>query len=143
MNKMIKNVFLLVCTVGIMCLIPVFLLHDSPIPVDIVRLDAQELAAKKEAAAKAEKQARSQARVRKVYACDVDEDCIIVEKDPCGCTIGPSGVTAINVNHILDFNSINNQKSVTKTCPEKVSREKECSPTAHPVCKAKRCSISY
>lgn len=143
MNKMIKNVFLLVCAVGIMCLIPVFLLHDSPIPVDIVRLDARELAAQKEAVAKAEKKARSQARVRKVYACNVNEDCIIVEKDPCGCAIGPRGVTAINVNHTLDFNSINNQKSITKTCPEKISREKECSPTARPVCRAKRCSISY
>ncbi|MBP5403907.1 MAG: hypothetical protein J6Y17_02320 [Elusimicrobiaceae bacterium] len=143
MNKIIKNMLLILCTIGVMCLLPVFLLHDAPIPVDVVRLDMQELAAQKEAVAKAEKQARSQARVRRVYSCSVDEDCIIVEKDPCGCTIGPSGVTAINVNHILDFNSMNNQKSVTKTCPEQVSKERECSPSARPVCKAKRCSISY
>ena len=98
MKKMIKNVVLIVCTAGVLLLIPLFLSHDSPIPLDIPRLDVQELAAQKEAAIQAEKAAQKQAKVHRVYACQTDEDCIIVDKDPCGCAIGPKGVVAININ---------------------------------------------
>lgn len=133
----------MVCTAGALFLIPLFLTHDDPIEVDIVKLDAQEMAAKKEAAAKAEKQAQRQARAARVYSCKEDDDCIIVDKDPCGCGIGPKGVTAINVNYIVDFNAINSQNSIMTSCPQTPSREKECSPSARPVCKAHRCKISY
>lgn len=143
MNKMIKNVFFIICTIGILFSIPLFLSHDSPIPVNLVKLDEQDLAAQKQIAAQAEKQAQRQARAARVYACNTDEDCIIVDKDPCGCSVGPKGVIAINVNHIVDFNALNNQASVTTACPETISQQKECSPTARPVCKAHRCKISY
>ena len=93
-------------------LIPLFLAHDSPIEVNIPRLDAAEMAAQKEAAQQAEKQAQREARARRVYACQSDEDCIIVEKDPCGCAVGPKGVVAINVNFVTDFNTINNNKQI-------------------------------
>ena len=143
MKKLVKNVILLTCTVGVVCLIGLFMTHDSPIPVDIPALDSAELAAKKEALAQAEKEAKRQARARRVYACKADDDCLIVDKDPCGCAAGPKGVVAINVNYITDFNEINAQRMVTKACAEKMSTEKECSKTAHPVCKAHTCKIAY
>ena len=143
MNKQIKNVFLLVCAVVVVFAIPMLLSHHTPTQVDLVRLDAQEIAAQKEAAAQAEKQAARQARATRIYACSTDEDCIIVDKDPCGCSVGPEGVVAINVNHIVDFNTMNTHNTVASACGENVSQEKECSPSAHPVCKARRCKIEY
>ena len=143
MKKLITNVFLLVCTVGVLLLIPLFLSHDSPIPVDIPQLSVEEMAAQKEAADKAAQEAARKARLARVYSCKQDEDCLIVDKDPCGCMVGPKGVVAININYITDFNAINKVKMVTKACPQKVSKEKECSPSARAVCKARRCKISY
>ncbi len=143
MNKHIKNIFFAVCAGAIILAIPMLLAHHTPLQVDLVKLDAQEIAAQKEAAAEAEKQAARQARAARVYACSTDEDCIIVDKDPCGCSAGPKGVVAINVNHIVDFNAMNNKNAVTSACAETVSQEKECSPSARPVCKARRCKIEY
>lgn len=143
MKKSIKNILLIACTVGIILLIPLFLSHDSPIPVEIVRLDVQQLAAQQEATAQVEKQVQQQARIRRAYSCQEDSDCIIVDKDPCGCFSGPKGVTAINVNHIVDFNMANSQTSVMKSCPEIPSKERECSPTARAVCEAHTCKIIY
>lgn len=142
MNQKIKTLFFVICITLIVLIIPLLLTHDTPIPVNLVQLDTQELAAQKQATAQAEKQAQRQARAARVYSCKADEDCIIVDKDPCGCAIGPKGVTAINVNYILDFNSLT-KSDVTTACPEKLSQEKECSSAAHPVCKANRCKISY
>lgn len=143
MKKIITNVFLLVCTAVVLLLIPLFMSHDSPIPVEIPHLSSEELAAQKEAAAKIEREAAQKARIQRVYSCKKNEDCIIVDKDPCGCAIGPKGVVAINVNYITDFDILNKAKMVTKTCPSKVSKVKECSPSAHGVCKAKTCKIAY
>lgn len=142
MNKMIKNVVLIAATAGVLFLIPLFLANNTPIEVDIPRLDAQELAAQKEAVQQAEKRAQKEVRNRRVYACQVDEDCIIVEKDPCGCAIGPKGVVSINVNFVTEFNALNSQQ-VTTACPDTVSTEKECSETAEAVCRAHTCKISY
>lgn len=143
MKKIIANVLLLACTVGVVLLIPLFLSHDSPIQVEIPRLDATELAAQKEVAAQAEKEAARKTRVHKVYSCQTDEDCIIVDKDPCGCAAGPKGVMAINVNFITEFNVLNHSNLVTKACGETVSQEQECSPSAKAVCKANSCKITY
>ena len=143
MNKMTKNVILMVATVGIVFLVPLFLAHDSPIEVNIPQLDAQEMAAKKEAAEQAEKQAQKEARARRVYTCKTDEDCIIVDKDPCGCAIGPKGVDAINVNFVTDYNAIHNKNVLAKACPDTVSTEKECSENAQAVCRAHTCKIIY
>jgi hypothetical protein len=143
MKKIITNVFLLICTVGVLLLIPVFMTHDSPIPVEIPSLNAEELAAQKEATAQAEKIAARKARTRRIYSCKIDDDCVIVDKDPCGCSAGPQGVVAINVNYITDFNALNNAKMVAKACPAISSTQKECSPTARGVCKARTCKIVY
>ena len=142
MKKMIKNVFLFACTVGVVMLIPVFLSHDTPFPVELVQLDAEAIAAKKEAASQAARKAQQKERIRRVHSCQTDEDCIIVDKDPCGCAAGPEGVVAINVNYITDFQKIN-KTSGFKACPEIISRERECSPSARGVCKANACKIAY
>lgn len=145
MNK-IKNILLIAATTGVVFLIPLFLAHDSPIEITIPQLDGQELAAKKEATEQAEKQAAKQAQrealLRRIYACQEDEDCIIVDKDPCGCAVGPAGVVAVNVNLITEFNAINSNQ-VTKACPDTVSTEKECGESAQAVCRARTCKIIY
>lgn len=142
MNKMIKNAVLIAITAGVVFLIPLFLSHDSPIEVNIPQLNVQEIATKKEAAEQAEKQAQKEARVRRVYACQADEDCIIVDKDPCGCAVGPKGITAINVNFITEFNAMNNQQGA-KACPDTISTEQECSDSAEAVCVSRVCKIRY
>ncbi len=143
MKKKITDIFLLVCTIGVLLLIPVFLTHDSPISVEIPSINSEELAAQKEAAAQAEKIEARKARTRRIYSCEKDEDCIIVDKDPCGCSVGPQGVVAINVNYITDFNALNNTKMMTKACPTTFSTQRECSPSALGVCKARTCKIVY
>ena len=142
MKKIIKNVFLLACAAGVVFLIPVFLAHDAPFPVDMVQLDAETIAAKKEAIAQAERQAQQKARIRRVYSCQTDGDCIIVDKDPCGCAVGPEGVVAINVNFITDFQNLN-KTDTFKACSGSVSKERECSPSARGVCEANMCKIVY
>lgn len=143
MKKLITNVCLGVCTAGVVLLIALFLSHDEPIQVDIPRLDAQELTAQKEASEKAEQAAARRARINRVYACSADEDCIIVDKDPCGCAAGPKGVVAINVNFITEFDKLNQTGLITKACPDEVSTQQECSPAARAVCRARSCKITY
>ncbi len=139
---MIKNVVLIAAITVVAFLIPLFLAHDAPIEVNIPQLDAAEIAAQKEAAQQAEKQAQREARIRRVYACQKDEDCIIVEKDPCGCAVGPKGLVAINVDFVTDFNTLNS-KQITTACPDTISTEKECSAEAQAVCRARTCKITY
>ncbi len=143
MKKMITNIFLLTCTICVLMLIPLFMAHDSPIVVKIPRLSSEELLAKKEASAKAEQAAARKVRLNRIYSCQQDEDCLIVDKDPCGCAAGPSGVVAINVNYITDFNALQGSKMLTKACADQVSVIKECSPSARAVCKAHVCKIDY
>ena len=101
------------------------------------------VSAKKEASAKAEQEAARKVRLNRIYSCQQDEDCLIVDKDPCGCAAGPSGVVAINVNYITDFNALQGSKMLTKACADQVSVIKECSPSARAVCKAHVCKIDY
>jgi len=143
MKKFITNVFLGTCTVGVILLIPLFLAHDTPIQVNIPRLEEAELTAQKEAAAKAEKEASRKARRARIRSCEVDADCIIVEQDPCGCAAGPQGVVAINVNYITDFNKLNRANFITKSCSSVLSTQKECSPSARAVCQLRSCKIVY
>ena len=143
MNSKIRDVVAVICALVLLSSLPTFMARKKPIEVSLPQMNPQEVVAKEELQQKQAQAVALQNKLRRIYACTIDEDCIIVDKDPCGCTIGPKGVVAINVNYILDFNAINNQKSVTTTCPETTSRVKECSPTARPVCKAHRCKISY
>ena len=85
MKGKIKAACLLVCALGALLLIPVFLSKDEPIEVSVPLLDAAQMEAQEEQAQKAAEQAAEQAKRRRMYSCTVDEDCIIVDQDPCGC----------------------------------------------------------
>ena len=143
MKAKIKAACLLVCALGVLLLIPVFLSKDEPIAVSVPLLDAAQIKAQEEEAQKAAAQAAEQAKRRRMYSCTVDEDCIIVDQDPCGCLVGPQGVVSINAAYTLDFNK-QQSNLITKACPEGApSTEKECSPTARAVCEHNYCKIVY
>ncbi len=143
MKAKLKTACLLICALGILLLIPVFLSKDEPITVSVPLLDVAQMEAKEAQEQKAAEQAAAQAKRRRLYSCTVDEDCIIVDKDPCGCLVGPQGVTAINAAYTLDFNK-QQSNLITKACPEgEPSMEKECSPTAQAVCEQNYCTIIY
>lgn len=143
MKNKLKNLLLLLSAGCVLALIPVFFVHDKPIEVSLATLTEKEFAAQQEAQQKAEQATAQKARVRRVFSCQADEDCIIVDKDPCGCLIGPEGVTAINASYTLDFDEMQS-KAVSKACPNRApSQERECSPSAIPVCRENICQIAY
>lgn len=143
MKSKIKELVLLVCALCALGLIPVFLSKDNPIEVQIPSLNAEEMAAK-EAQQRASAQASAaKAKVRRMFRCEMSEDCIIVDQDPCGCLVGPEGVVAINAQYTLEFNRLGSNL-VAKACPEgEPSVEKECSPEAEAVCLEGVCKIAY
>lgn len=143
MKTKIHSFCLLVCAAGMLGLIPVFISRDNPIEVSMPVLTEQEAAAQEQAHQKAAQALAQQAKARRILRCETDEDCIIVDKDPCGCLAGPGGVTAINASYTLDFNKM--QSGVlAKACPDGApSQEKECSPFAVAVCRENLCQIAY
>lgn len=143
MKNKIKSFCLLGCAACVLVSIPVFFSKDLPIEVSMPVLTEQQAAAQEEAQQKAAQASAHKAKVRRVFRCQADEDCIIVDKDPCGCLVGPSGVTAINASYTLDFNKM--QSGVlAKACPDRApSQEKECSPSAQAVCRENVCHIDY
>ncbi len=143
MKKMIKNTWLLVCAGVILVSIPLLLTQNQPIEVEVPHLTQEQINERKKASEQAAKAAQRKTKMIRTYACNTDEDCIIVDKDPCGCAIGPKGVTAINAGHLEDFEALNRNIFGTKSCPDTISEEKECSPSAHAVCKAHTCKIAY
>ena len=106
MKYKIKEMLLLCCAVGVIALLPLLYSKDAPIEVSVPALNSQEMDAKAEEQHKEAAAAAAKAQVRRMYRCQADEDCIIVDKDPCGCLVGPSGVTAINAEFTLDFNKM-------------------------------------
>lgn len=115
--------------------------NGKPLEVDLPVLAAQPPA--QEGSGKEQTpEAALRARQKRWASCKADDDCIIVEKDPCGCVAGPTGVTAINVNYALEFDKHNQNKTVS--CPEQEpSQEGPCSPEAQPVCQNKVCTIVF
>ena len=143
MKFRIREILLLCCALGALGLIPVFLSKDNPIEVTMPYLDKAQMAAKEAQQKKAAEESASQAKMRRMISCTVNEDCIIVDKDPCGCLVGPQGVTAINAAYTLDFNKMQSNL-VAKACPEGLpSTERECSPSAQAVCRENVCKIAY
>ena len=150
MMSKLKQVLLLLCALGILCSIPLFLSRRSTIETNMPALSSQEIIPNKKdyqrymAEQEAEERARRLAKKRAAnYACQADSDCIIVDKDPCGCLVGPQGATAINAAYTLDFNKLQSNL-VAKACPEgEPSVERECSPSAQPVCLENVCRIAY
>lgn len=143
MKSTLRDMLLLVCAGLVLVLMPILLSNLSPMPVQLSSIEETDVEQHEE---KQQQDARAQAakaKMRKIISCEQDEDCIIVDKDPCGCLVGPEGVTAINALHTLEFDQLQ-PRSGTKTCPEtQPSTEAECSQTAQAVCQAKQCKIVY
>jgi len=143
MKKMFKSTWLLICSGVLAVFMLACFVNNQPIPIDMPSFTQEELAAKKQEAAKEARATERRHKLVQMYACKTDEDCVIVDKDPCGCAAGPKGVTAINVAYLPEFDSLNNTPFGTKSCPEISSTEKECSLSARAVCQAKHCKITY
>ncbi len=146
MSHKIRDMFLLICSGLVLVSLPIFLTHLSPIHVDLSQGTQKDTAESEEAAASRQtpqsKAAALKAKLQKISSCEIDEDCVIVDKDPCGCFAGPSGVTAINALHTLEFDKMQSH-AITKACPEIQSTEQECSDTARAVCRDNTCKIIY
>lgn len=144
MKRKTRDSIALLCALVLLVLLPFFLSHTSPIVVELPEIKQEEVLAQEEKEQKKAQVKAVRAKTRKIYACETDEDCIIVDKDPCGCLIGPAGVTAINALYTLEFNSVILKNVVAQTCPDTApSTEKECSPGAQAVCQANTCKIVY
>lgn len=144
MKKTVKNLANVLGAIIIALLVFTFWKKDEPIYVEAPVLKLEELNAKEAALKKEAKEAAAAERARRMYSCKVNEDCIIVDKDICGCLIGPKGVTAINLNYTVDFNAMQSKASMSKSCPETApSRKRECSPSARAVCQSRQCKIVY
>ncbi len=151
MNQMIKGVFLLACAFVAAVLAVSFFSRSQPIEVQIP-LVTKQMVEENQAQIQQEQQRRQhklQAKKRaelevRLYQCQSDEECVIVDQDPCGCLKGPEGVTAINAGLSLEFSRLMEKSYADATaCPSTASTQKECSPTAHPVCQQNRCQIVY
>ena len=133
----------LICAASVLLSIPVFWANKTPIEVNIPSVTKEDLKEKEEQTQKATQAVTLRNTKRRIFACQADDDCIIVDKDPCGCIVGPGGVTAINAAMTADYEKIYHP-SVVKECPNKApSKLRECSSKAQPVCREKVCKIIY
>ena len=147
MRSTLRDMLLLVCAGLVLVILPVFLTRLSPIEVNFPVVNQDTLGPleppSQQVSAQSSKAAALKAKMRKIHSCENDEDCIIVDKDPCGCLVGPAGVTAINALYTLDFDKLQTH-TFTETCPDaEPSTEQECSASAHAVCQANVCKIVY
>lgn len=143
MKSKIKNIWWLVCAVLVLLSIPVFWANRTVIEVNIPLITGEDLKEKEEQTQKISHAVALRNTKRRIFECQVDDDCIIVDKDPCGCIAGPSGVTAINAAMTVDYENIYHPSQV-KECPNKApSVLRECSPRAQAVCREKTCKIIY
>ena len=151
MSQKIKGLFLLVCALVVVLLAVFFYSRvekiEAPAPL-VTRSMVDEyqeklrVASEKRQNAEAARQ-RAEMELRVVH-CETNDECIIVDKDPCGCLSGPEGVTAINSGYSLEFSRlVEKEFSEAKTCPSIGSTEGECSSSARPVCQENRCKIIY
>ncbi len=150
MNQ-VKGIALLLCAGVAVLLALAFYSRRNLIEVEMPLLTKQMVAERQEEIQKKEKHRQNvkEARLRaeledRLVACQANEDCIIVDKDPCGCLKGPEGVTAINSSMALEFSRLMESAFAKATsCPSVGSTEKECSATAKPVCEQNICKIVY
>ncbi len=143
MKKTLKNLILWICTGVVILLIPILYSKDAPIEVSAPHLNQQEMEEQEKAQQAEQARALEALRRQRVYSCKRSDDCIIVDKDPCGCLVGPQGVTAINAFYTADFDLLQ-AKTVTKACPDNPpSKVRECAPTARAACVKSKCKIVY
>ena len=151
MSLRIKEIILLCCAACVVLLTIAFysrpekLQADAPLVTQQMVKEYQDKvreATEKRQNAEAARQ-RAELETRMVQ-CQSNEECIIVDKDPCGCLTGPEGVTAINSEYSLEFSGlVEKDFSEAKTCPSIGSVERECSASARAVCQEQRCTIIY
>ena len=149
--KIIRDILMVTCAAVAVLLALVFFSRPEPIRASMPLLTSQMVRENEE---KAQEELRKQEEIEaakrraaleeKMYRCKADSECVIVDRDLCGCLIGPKGVVAINSEYSFDFSRMMEKKFESmKMCPEEVKAEKECSPSARPACKANRCTIVY
>ena len=116
--KQIQDIVMLLCAVGAILLAVMFFNRPAPIQVTMKKITPEILEENKaqiQQEAKrqqAEQAARKRAEMEKrVHKCSSDDDCIIVDKDSCGCLRGPKSVTAINSEYSLEFSKLIEQKN--------------------------------
>lgn len=151
MNLKIKGILLLVYAACVVLLTVFFFSKSQPIeasaPVFTESMVQQWQAQKMEEEQKKRSLYASRTRSETeswIYRCDTNEQCIIVDKDPCGCLKGPSGVTAINAEWSLEFSKLMDKEyAQASSCPFVASTERECSATARAVCTENRCQIVW
>ena len=151
MKSRLYTVLIGVCIAGTLGLSVLFFLRYEPVSVEIPILTAQllqenhaQIAQSAQQRQNAEAARKRQALEARMYSCQTREDCVIVDKHPCGCLKGPTGVTAINGSYSLEFSKLmDKQFSDTVSCPSVASTEKECAPSARAICRESRCEIIY
>lgn len=151
MNHHIKGLILLVCAVGALGMAVMFFSRSTPIETQMPLVTREMIQENQAQIQQQEQQRQSSAAARRraelearLYQCKADEECIIVDRDPCGCLKGPEGVTAINSAMSLDFSRhMDKQFAAATACPSEGSVERECSASARPVCAEGRCKIIY
>ena len=147
----VKNVLLLICASCAILLALSFFSRRKPIEAQMPLVTKQMVAENQEKEQKEQTQRSNAAAARrhaelmtKMTACNTNEECIIVDRDPCGCLKGPQGVTAINASYSLEFSKMMEKRFALATaCPSVGSTEKECSASARPICLQNRCKIGY
>ena len=151
MSQKIREVILLCCAAGVGLLATAFYSRPEKVEVDVplvtvpmVREYQNQLQTDAERRQNEEAARQRAEQEKRMLQCQNDDDCIIVDKDPCGCLIGPKGVTVINAGFALEFSRLVEKSfSQAKACPDEASTEKECSSSARGVCKENRCTIVY
>ncbi len=150
MTSKIKGIFFLICAV-VVAWMALILSEEAPARINISRItpqmveEYQDLLDSKETKRQNATAARARAEnENRMYRCEEDDECVIVDRDPCGCLKGPSGVTAINSEWSLEFSKfMEKQFSGATACPSTAVTEQECSEQARAVCRSNRCTIVY
>ena len=151
MTNQLKSILLFCCALIVLFFALFFYSRIVPIEVPLIAVTKQRVAETQEErhlqASKRQKEALARQKAeleKKLYSCSSHEECIIVDKDPCGCLNGPEGVTAINSTMALEFSDFTRKQfSKATSCPNVGSLEKECSASARPVCLENKCKIIY
>jgi len=142
MKKMITNIIYLVVAVAVcMCTFAVYQ-NANPIEADVPVVTLAQVHEQEEVTKEKEQISAARARQRRWINCKQDDDCVIIDREPCGCLVGAKGVIAINVNLVTEYEEKYLNK--TKACPEEEPfQEGPCSPSAYPICKNKTCTIVF
>ena len=151
MIEKLHNALLFIVSGIILLLALLFFNRATPVQADVPLLTKQmveEHQTEQQQAVQKQKQAEAARKhadlMARLEACTTDDECIMVDKDPCGCLKGPDSVTAINSNYSLEFSRMMEKRFAQATaCPSVGSTERECSGSARAACVERHCKIVY